>query len=122
MIPIVQSVKVAQLRKIHGDSIDLEKWIQIPNNLYVGRRGRVFITEGNQKRVFHYPDSKWGNPYKGENCLQLYEDHVRKNLYDQIGELANKTIGCFCVMKPYEQGMEPTCHTHILVKLYLESR
>lgn len=48
-------VKVANLRKL-GYS-NLEEWMETPNNIYVGRRGRIFITENGTRRVFVYPGS-----------------------------------------------------------------
>jgi hypothetical protein len=52
-IPTTQCLKVASLRKKYGDkNIDLEKWMAMPNNLYTGRRGRIFIGSGDEKRIF----------------------------------------------------------------------
>lgn len=56
-------VKVSNLRKIGYFS--LREWIADDKNLYVGRRGRLWITENNgDKNIFHYPESKWANPFK----------------------------------------------------------
>lgn len=97
-LPYWQCIKVKQLRKIRKD-MDLEKWLNIDNNLYVGRRGRIFI-DGN---IFHYKESKWANPYKLSDyllkeSLELYEKYVLENLYDDLFELNGKNIGCFCEM------------------------
>ena len=55
------SVKVAELRA--SGYADFEAWLKDPKNLYVGRRGRIFIHTDGRKRIFHYPGSKWQNPY-----------------------------------------------------------
>lgn len=136
-IPIAQSVKVSNLRKSYPKQkdIDLEKWIDMidekgeHSNMYVGRKGRIFITENNEKRIYHYPGSKWGNPFKVgtdlASCLQLYEKHVRQTLIKDLHELKGKRIGCFCDMKPYSDTKTntkfvETCHTHVLIRLYKE--
>jgi hypothetical protein len=65
-------IKVDNLRK-HGYS-DLEEWMNTPGNIYVGRRGRIFITYPDKSRkVFVYEGSKWGNPYKvdKENSVEM---------------------------------------------------
>ena len=109
-----ECIKVGSLRKRHGKDINLEKWLQMPNHLYVGRRGRIFI----DKNIFHYPDSKWKNPYNLkeyslEKSLQLYEKHVRENLINDIEELRGKTLGCFC-------DNDNPCHSKILIKILNE--
>ena len=40
--------------------MNLRKWIENPNNVYVGRRGRIFI----DKEIFHYKESPFANPFK----------------------------------------------------------
>lgn len=118
-VPTTQCLKVASLRKVYKDeNIDLEKWMAMPNNLYTGRRGRIFIGSGDEKRIFHYGDSKWGNPYKLteyslEESLKLYEMYVREKLLKDIPQLEGKTLGCFC-------DQSQPCHTNILVKLFKE--
>ena len=113
--PTTQCIKVDCLRKKYNDpNINLKKWMEMENNLYVGRHGRIFIN----KEIFHYPASKWQNPYKvseyslGES-LDLYEEHIRKNLVPDLQELSGKSLGCFC-------DQSNPCHTQVLVKLYNE--
>jgi hypothetical protein len=118
IIPKTECIKVSSLRKTYKEDINLEKWMAMSNNLYTGRRGRIFIGGGDNKRIFHYPDSLWKNPYKIpeyslETSLKLYEAHVRENLMEHIHELEGKTLGCFCNQKN-------PCHTQILVKLFKE--
>ena len=40
-------IKVDNLRKM--GYTDLEQWLLDPNNLYTGRRGRIFITDTDTK-------------------------------------------------------------------------
>lgn len=114
-------VKVKELRK--NGYQDLESWMSDPDNLYVGRRGRIWITDPvtKEKKIFHYSDSKWANPYKVgdkpgqytlEKSIDLYKDHlIASNLIDDIDELEGKRLGCFCLQnKP--------CHAQVLVELF----
>jgi len=112
-IPKTQCIKVAALRKVYDNDINLKKWINMPNNLYVGRRGRIFI----DGVIFHYPDSKWGNPfllkdYSLKDSLELYKKHVlESDLKNRLIELKGKTLGCFC-------DQSGGCHAKVLVELY----
>lgn len=113
-----QCIKVASLRKEFGDeSITLKKWMEIPNNLYVGRRGRIFI----DGKIFHYKESKWYNPYtlkeySLEDSLKLYKKYIKTSgLYDDLDELKGKTLGCFC-------DQSGDCHAKVLVKLYRKKK
>ena len=116
------SVKVNNLRKIYGNSIDLEKWIENSDNIYTGRRGKIFIlsstTNGSDKRVFYYPESRWANPYRNNGTLRKYVEH----LFDtytifHIKELQGKTLGCFCDTSNQQLG---NCHAVILTRLVNE--
>ena len=61
--PKRQCVKVKYMRKDKkGDN--LEEWCSDPKNELCTRRGRVFIGSGDSKRVYHYTQSEWCNPYK----------------------------------------------------------
>lgn len=117
-----QCLKVASLRKDTKDqTITLEKWMNDPNNIYVGRRGRIFIGQGDEKRIFHYKGSKYANPYKvgkkegeytPEESIKLYEKYIVDNhLIESIKmELKNKNLGCFCDQKGQ-------CHAKVLAKI-----
>lgn len=90
--------------------------MQNPNNLYTGRHGRIFITENGNKRIFHYPASKWANPYSLkdytlEESIRLYKEHlVKSGLISQVSELKGKNLGCFC-------DQSEICHAQILAQL-----
>lgn len=118
-------IKVANLRKLKYKS--LKDWLDNKNNLYVGRRGRIFIKENNESNIFHYKESKWANPYpvKGDMTLKksltLYIKHLitTKKIKD-IYELEGKTLGCFCDV--HEKNNIPTCHARVLVHLLTKCR
>ena len=108
------SIKVANLRKIDPD-LNLEKWLEDPNNVYVGRHGRIFI----DKVIFHYKKSIWSNDYTVkdhglERCLELYRRDISEkilkypHIYD-LKSLVNKNLGCFC-------SMDSACHVDILLE------
>ena len=111
-----QCLKVASLRKETGDpNINLKTWMSNPQNVYVGRRGRIFIGSGDDKEIFHYPASKFANPYllseyTLEESLMLYKDYLKSSgLIDQLEELRGKNLGCFC-------DQCGKCHAKILAK------
>ena len=119
----VESVKVKYLREKYADvDMDLERWFAMPNHVYTGRPGRVFIGTGADKHVFHYPGSKWANPYPvkegtytlGES-LSLYITHLfESGLIASLGELDGQTLGCFCTPAAQKNDW---CHASILQRL-----
>jgi hypothetical protein len=104
-------IRVANLRK--EGYANLREWMDNPNNVYVGRRGRIFIHTGGEKEIFHYTGSKWANPftlkeYTLEESLRLYEKHLEDNgLVQDLEQLRGKTLGCFC-------DQTGDCHAKIL--------
>tara|TARA_B100000902_G_scaffold397342_1_gene460807 strand:- start:1086 stop:1478 length:393 start_codon:yes stop_codon:yes gene_type:complete len=109
-------IKVANLRKQGYDN--LREWLKNSNNVYVGRHGRIFI----DKIIFHYPASKWQNPYKLKeytlkDSLSLYVLYLfDSGLIYQLKELKGKTLGCFCDHQKDKNGV-PTCHAQVLADL-----
>lgn len=110
----VCNVKVANIRPQHQN---LKEWCEDPNNVYIGRRGIVFINN------VRYPakDSIYANPYKvsktltREDVIRMYRDYIVKKI--SLGEidieaLRGKNLGCWC--KP------EACHGDVLIEL-LES-
>lgn len=113
-------IKVSNLRKLKYKS--LKDWLENKDNLYVGRRGRIFIKENNESKIFHYKESKWANPYpvKGnmtlKNSLLFYVNNlIATRKIKDINELSGKTLGCFCEI--HEKNGIPTCHARVLVHL-----
>lgn len=110
----VVNVKVADIRPEYKD---LEKWMKNKNNVYIGRRGVVFI---NNKR-FPEHDSIWHNPFKinetstREDVMRQYTVYIKNrlklepDLVKQLLKLKGKTLGCWC--HPLQ------CHGDILVKM-----
>jgi len=109
----ITNVKVANLRPKYKDLAD---WIKDTNNVYIGRKGIVFI-EGKR-----YPtmDSVWHNPYKiSENTdrktvIQKYREYIIKKIKDEhleneLEKLRGKTLGCWC--KP------EACHGDVLIEI-----
>lgn len=117
-----QCLKVASLRKETKDpTITLKKWMENPQNVYVGRQGRIFIGTGDEKEIFHYKGSKFANPYKVgtkegeytlEESIKLYRKHLEtKGLIEKAKmELQGKNLGCFCDQKG-------PCHAKVLVEV-----
>ena len=73
-----------------------------PFTLYIGRAFKEF------------PASKWRNPYTAArfghfNCLRMFEGYARKHLWDDLHELDNQTLGCWCKPK--------ACHGEVLKRL-----
>lgn len=113
-----QCIKVASLRKETGDpDMTLEKWLDDPRNVYVGRPGRIFIGSGDDKRIFHYPGSKYANIYVDgtrEEVVKKYRKYLKDSgLTEDIRELLGKNLGCWC-----DQAGE--CHAKVLLE-YLKT-
>ena len=80
-------VRIGNLRVVYdNDDISLKIWMQDPDNLYVGRSGRIFIYYPYiGPEMYHYKSSKWHNPFKVgtvtgkytlEESLKLYRQHI----------------------------------------------
>jgi len=107
-------VKVKNIRPKYKD---LKEWCDDPNNLYIGRRGIVFIDGERYPKI----DSPWANPYKidkdnnREDVLKEYEEYIKNkiNLTDlNLNDLKGKVLGCWCHPEK--------CHGDILIKLLNE--
>lgn len=126
-----QSIKIKHLRKKYGQKMDLKTWLEDPNNVYVGRNGRIFIGTGDDKEIFHYPRSKWANPNameKGkiptkkdyEQNFKKYISHLEKEgllTKKSLDELRGKTLGCFCDTASTTDASCMDCHTKVLLDL-----
>jgi len=107
----VSNVKVAHIRPEYND---LNEWMRDSNNVYIGRRGIVFI---NGTR-FPLMDSVWCNPYKIEKhgdrdeVLALYKEYILDKINNDdvalelLLFLRGKNLGCWCAPEP--------CHGNIL--------
>lgn len=96
---------------------NLQEWMQDENNLYIGRRGVVFIPDGDGgKTRFPPQESKWCNPFKinekntREDVINKYRKYILEKMTDKdFDELRGKTLGCWC--KP------EACHGDVLVEI-----
>jgi hypothetical protein len=114
MDTVVVNVRVEYIRPEYAN---LAEWCNDPNNVYIGRRGIVYV-EG--VRYPHH-DSPFANPYKigkngdRDNVLALYRGYIyhnlriRPELVDTLRNMKGKKLGCWC--KP------AACHGDILVEI-----
>jgi hypothetical protein len=110
----VVNVKVACIRP---DYQNLKEWMEDPNNVYIGRKGIVFV-EGQR---FPKTDSIWANPFrinegvKGssrEDVIEKYKRYIIEKIENgkvDLEILRGKILGCWC--KP------DNCHGDILIEL-----
>jgi hypothetical protein len=110
----VINCKVKYLRPQYND---LKQWMEDKNNVYIGRKGVVFI---NNKR-FPEESSNFCNPYKigidgtREEVLNKYRRYINirlqqsKELEEELISLKGKNLGCWCNPEP--------CHGDILLEL-----
>jgi len=123
--PKVICVKVNSIRPSKKDThINLKTWSENENNLYIGRKGIVFVPNPDGSGIERYPkqDSKWSNPYpvKGdmtrEKSINKYREYIEEKIsnklitIDELKELSGKTLGCWCKPDP--------CHGDVLVNLF----
>ncbi len=110
--PRVVNVKVANIRPGHAD---LRVWMADENNVYVGRRGVVFVGGARWPPA----DSPWANPFKigrdGDRAavIERYRayitDRVARGLTPPLATLRGKTLGCWCAPE--------ACHADVLADL-----
>lgn len=118
----VVNVKVKYIRPEYDN---LKIWCKSDDNVYIGRRGIVFVkTSDGGKERFPKQDSMFANPFKVgkkhtlDESLVLYERYMRDrldsdpDLVRQMLRLEGKRLGCWC--KPNR------CHGDILVGLISE--
>jgi hypothetical protein len=108
------NVRVAYLRPRYDN---LKEFIDDPNNVYIGRKGIVFING------VRYPneDSIWANPYKitedssREEVLEKYRKYIDEklenssSLRNKLSKLKGRCLGCWCVPEK--------CHGLILMEM-----
>lgn len=112
------SVVNVKVKNIRPNYQNLKEWVEDTSNVYIGRKGVVFI---NGER---YPkkDSIFANPYKigknidREQVLDLYRKFMEENIQqnkiyyvNELSKLKGKKLGCWCHPEP--------CHGDILLGL-----
>lgn len=127
--PIIQKetnvvcVKVADIRPKYND---LKQWAEDPNNVYIGRKGVVFVTDISENKT-RYPlhDSMWANPFKimgtttRETVIEQYREYILNKIQkgeislNDLESLRGKTLGCWCK----EKGQDVPCHGDVLLEL-----
>ena len=109
------NVKVQHIRPDYNNLQDL---CQNPNNVYIGRRGVVFINTNGEKSRYPKSDSPFCNPFKIDfrhtrsDVLASYRTYILEKIQSRevdLEELRGKTLGCWC--KPED------CHGDILIEL-----
>lgn len=125
----VVNVKVAYIRKPKDGTPayhDLRQWMSDPNNVYIGRKGIVFVVNDDGSKMRWPPrDSIWANPYKlkdckdGQQCLQLYREYIINKIKSglitpaDIEFLRGKRLGCWCKLP----DKEVPCHGDIIMDI-----
>lgn len=112
------SVKNCKVKYIRAEGYkDLKDWVNDPNNVYIARRGVVFV-DGQR---FPPRDSKFANPFKigrdGDRAtvLKKYRRWLEQSFLsgqitvEDLWTLRGKNLGCWC--KP------DRCHGDILIEL-----
>jgi len=128
----VENVKVAFIRKKYDNpKMTLKDWMALPDHVYIGRQGVVFVPGKEPGSKVRYPpaSSPWANPFKIENgqtredVIKKYRRYVKKRLQDpkdkeitweKLEELRGKTLGCWC----HPEG----CHGDVLIDLLGEAK
>lgn len=97
------SVINVKVKNIRPEYENLKEWMKNDNNVYIGRKGVVFI----DGKRFPSTDSIWCNPYKIDknnnrnDVIIKYKQYIvekikNENLHDELKKLHNKTLGCWC--------------------------
>lgn len=114
----VVCVKVGCIRPKYNN---LKEWCEDKNNVYIGRKGIVFIVNPETGTKERYPkeNSIWANPFKvkddgREAASQKYRIYIMDKIQKDpvtynLETLRGKTLGCWC--KP------DTCHGDVLSEL-----
>ena len=105
----MQVINISKKQLNKNNYNNLLHWLEDPNHIYIGRNMNFYVEGANA--------SKWQNPftvkkYGLDDCLKLYEEYVRTNLYNDLDELKGKIMGCWCIPNK--------CHGDILIKLFNE--
>ena len=111
------SVVNCKVKFIRPKYNNLEEWMNDENNIYIGRKGVVFI----DNIRFPQNSSNFANPYKigkdgtREEILLKYKNYIvnklnnNKDLVIELLSLKGKKLGCWCCPE--------MCHGDILLDL-----
>ena len=112
----VVNVKVEYIRPQYSN---LREWCEDPQNVYIGRRGIVFVNS----RRYPEADSKFANPFKisrdgretREDVIQRYRVYITDKINngditrEDLDNLRGKNLGCWC--RP------EACHGDVLLDI-----
>lgn len=96
---------------------NLEEWMEDKNNIYIGRKGVIFI---NNKR-FPEQSSNFANPFKigkdgsRDEVIEKYKKYIMerlendKSLVKELLSMKNKNLGCWC--------HPDKCHGDVLLEI-----
>ncbi len=117
IINFKMSVVNCKVKYIRPKYNNLEEWMNDENNVYIGRKGIVFI----DKQRYPKQSSIFSNPYiidkdgTRQEILIKYKEFIEdklkndENFLNELLLLKNKNLGCWC--HPY------ACHGDILLEL-----
>lgn len=107
----VHNVKVANIRPRYNNLVE---WVADPNNVYIGRKGIVFIEKNGSKERYPKYDSICANPFKvtaqctREEACQKYEVYLWNKIHSVVISRDNLlSLRCVTVI----------CHGDVLVKI-----
>ena len=88
-------------------TVDVQEWIEDPNNEYIGR----------SSSTWNLDRSQWANPYKvnrltsRSSAIRAYERYIQhtEKLAKSVGDLKGKILGCWCTPQQ--------CHGEVLHRL-----
>lgn len=109
------------VKYIRPEYTNLKEWCEDPQNVYIGRKGVVFV--GGER----YPkkDSVFCNPYKinagvtREQVIEKYRLYITNrillepDLKEALSQLKGKRLGCWCK----EATRDVACHGDVLLSL-----
>lgn len=113
----VCNVKVAHIRPRYKN---LQEWMNDPQNIYIGRKGVVFINTPEGRVRYPPKESLFANPFKikegqdRQKVLSLYRQYITEKIntdpffVGELRKLRGKNLGCWCKPEP--------CHGDILVE------
>ena len=117
------SVVNCKVKFIRPEYDNLKEWIDDNNNVYIGRKGVVFIKDKITEKKERFPkeSSIFCNPFKvgkdgtREEVIEKYEKYIKEKiivnneLKEELIKMKNKNLGCWCYPEK--------CHGDVLLKI-----
>jgi hypothetical protein len=114
-----------RVKYIRPEYHDLREWCEDDKNVYIGRKGVVFVKNGDTKMRYPPKNSIFANPFKVgkdgdlDEVIQKYKMYILKKIKDKeikledIENLKGKNLGCWCKLP----DREVQCHGDVLIEL-----